>query len=33
MRPFLDQPIQLGPSIKFSVRLRILTTLAGSSLL
>jgi hypothetical protein len=33
MRPFFDQPIQLGPGRKFSVRLSILTTFAGSSLL
>lgn len=33
MRPFFDHAIQLGPVIWFSVRLNILTTLAGSSLL
>lgn len=33
MRPFLDQPIQLGPAWKFSFLRRTLTTLAGSSAL
>ena len=33
MRPFLDQPIQLGPDRKFSVLRRTLTILAGSSAL
>lgn len=33
MRPFFDQPIQLGPIWWFSVFLSIRTTLAGSSLL
>lgn len=33
MRPFFDQPIQLGPATKFSLRRSIRTTLAGSSAL
>lgn len=32
-RPFLDQPIQFGPSEKLSARFNILTTLACSSAL
>lgn len=31
MRPFLDQPIQLGPSMEISVFFRFRTTFAGSS--
>lgn len=33
MRPFFDQPIQLGPFRKLSFRFRIRTTFAGSLLL
>lgn len=33
MRPFFDQAIQFGPDRKFSLFFRILTTLAGSTLL